>query len=126
MAGGYGLRNRGLFDAATNADVPGVLETVGNLPGLRGLTYEAAGNLRVRLENLHGVRWDDTSGGVRAPAPQFFLRGYISCDSIIEGEINHSCRHGSGPHYIKVCIVKRDNDPFVFAELAKRAGPKPT
>lgn len=61
---------------------------------------------KVRLEHLHSPRWDITSGGVRAPAPQYFLYGYISCDSVIEGDLAHSCSHGNRPHSIKVCIVR--------------------
>ena len=43
----------------------------------------------------------------------------------IEGEIGHSCRHGNGPHWIKVCIVKKDQDPEVWKKILEIAGPKP-
>ena len=79
----------------------------------------------VRFNGLDGVHWTTLSGGVMAPAPQPFLHGYILCDAVIEGELAHSCMHGSGPHSIKVCIVKKDNDPKVFARLVEQAGPKP-
>ena len=53
-----------------------------------------------RLENLTGVRWDTVSGGVRAPASQPFLHGYVQCDAMLEGDLAHSCQHGSGPHNV--------------------------
>ncbi len=79
----------------------------------------------IALGSLGGVHWSLVSGGVRALAPQPFLHGYISCDSVLEGELAHSCRHGRGPHSIKVCIVKKDNSPEVFRKLVELAGPKP-
>ena len=79
-----------------------------------------------KRSHIQGVHWDTVSGGVNAPAPQPLLHGYVPCDMMIEGELAHSCRHGRGPHSVKVCIVKKGNDPNVFAELAALAGPKPT
>jgi len=78
----------------------------------------------VSFENIGGLRWSDMSGGVHARAPQSFIHGYVSCDDI-HGEIGHSCRHGHGPHNIKVCIVKKDNDPSTWDKLLKIVGPKP-
>ena len=80
----------------------------------------------VNLSELDDVHWSTFSGGVGAPAPQPFIHGYISCDTIPEGELAHSCRHGSAPHRIKVCVVKKDNDKDLFAEIVRRAGPKPS
>jgi hypothetical protein len=78
-----------------------------------------------RLSDISQVHWDTISGGVRARAPQPFLHGYVWCDDVLEGELAYSCRHGDGPPQIKVCIVKEDNDPTVFARLVADAGPKP-
>ena len=78
----------------------------------------------VRRTDISGVHWDNMSGGVYAPAPQYFLHAYIWCDVIVEGEIAHSCSHGIGPHNIKVCITKKDNVK-IFPDLAAEAGPKP-
>lgn len=75
-----------------------------------------------RFESPH---WSNESGGVRARAPRYYVHGYVWCNSIIEGELAHSCSHGEGPHRIKVCIVKGDNNPSVWHELAKQAGPNP-
>ena len=79
----------------------------------------------VQFKNLHDVHWADTSGGVMARAPQPFLHGYMWCDDVIEGELTHTCRHGNGPHSIKVCVVKKDNNPQLVALLVEQAGPKP-
>jgi hypothetical protein len=32
--------------------------------------------------------------------------------------------HGQCPHQIKVCIVRKDNDPGVYNDLCMIAGPK--
>jgi hypothetical protein len=66
------------------------------------------------IENLH---MSDVSGGVRARAPRAFLHGYVWCDQLIDGELAHSCRHGPGPHRIKVCVVKRDNSKAIYDYL---------
>jgi hypothetical protein len=75
-----------------------------------------------RLEDIRGLHWDSVSGGVRAKAPQQFLHGYVDCDAMLEGEIAHSGLHGPCPHSIKVCVLKKDNDPKVYRLLEKDAG----
>lgn len=77
---------------------------------------------RAGLANVH---WDTVSGGVRAHSPWPFLHGYISCDSLVDGEVSHSGVHGPCPHRIKVCVVKKDNPGPVYAELEAQAGTKP-
>jgi hypothetical protein len=79
---------------------------------------------KVRLSQLSNPRWDNISGGAMAPAPQMFIHGYVWCNEV-EGEIAHSCSHGAGPHKIKVCVVKKDNEPEVFKRLLEIVGPKP-
>jgi hypothetical protein len=74
----------------------------------------------VEITDLSYLHWDDTSGGVRARAPRPFIHGYISCDSY-NGDLAHSCLHGKGPHLIKVCITKTDNDKQVFAAVKQLA-----
>jgi hypothetical protein len=66
----------------------------------------------------------DYQRGVNAPAPQYFVHTYVWCDDY-EGELAHSCQHGKGPHHIKICITKTDNEPTVFTEIAKKAKSKP-
>jgi hypothetical protein len=78
-----------------------------------------------RLSDVDGLHWDSVSGGVKARAPRSFLHGYVWCDGMIEGELSHSCRHGAGPHRIKVCITKRGNEAAFgrLVELAECAKP---
>jgi hypothetical protein len=72
----------------------------------------------VELSALSGLHWDNYSGGVNARTPRPFIHGYIMCDEY-EGDLAHSCAHGMGPHEIKVCITKTDNNPEVFAAVKK-------
>lgn len=80
---------------------------------------------KYRLDAIEGVHWDSISGGVNAVAIRPFLHAYVWCDAMLEGELAHSCAHGKGPHRIKVCIVKKDNDPDVFAQLVAQSGSQP-
>jgi len=80
---------------------------------------------KYRLNDVDKVHWSTSSGGVMAPTPQPFLHGYVWCDAMVEGELAHSGVHGPCPHEIKVCIVRKDNDPDVFQMLQEAAGPKP-
>ena len=74
----------------------------------------------IALSKVQGVHWSDVSGGVRARAPRPFLHCFVLCNDY-EGELAHSCLHGSGPHSIKVCIVKKDNEKAVIEQLTKLA-----
>jgi hypothetical protein len=80
---------------------------------------------RVPIGVFQEPHWSCESGGVNALAPQYFIHGYIYCDSLGDQEFGHSCAHGRGPHRIKVCVVRKANDPRVFAQLLAEAGPKP-
>ena len=64
---------------------------------------------RYRLCDIEGLHWTSVSGGVNAPAPRPFIHGYVWCDTMIDGELAHSCRHGTGPHRVKVCLIKKNN-----------------
>ena len=79
----------------------------------------------VPLEAFDDPHWRSTSGGVGARSPRPFIHGYISCDSLTGGEIDHSCRHGAGPHRILVCVVKKDNEASIFATVRKMADMNP-
>jgi hypothetical protein len=72
---------------------------------------------------LHGLHWDNSSGGV-GTRTSTFLYGYVFCNEQIDGELGHSCLHGEGPHDIKVCVLKIDN-PKLFSQLVEIVGPKP-
>jgi hypothetical protein len=77
------------------------------------------------IEDVEEPHWDSTSGGVQARSPRAFIHGYVRCNAMLEGELAHSCAHGEGPHRIKVCVTKGDNDPTVYAQLLGKAGPNP-
>jgi hypothetical protein len=80
---------------------------------------------KYRLADLGGAHWGQMSGGVGKRAPQPFIHGYVSCEGMVEGELDHSCMHGEGPHSIKVCIVRKDNDKATYSQLLEQVGPKP-
>ncbi len=75
------------------------------------------------LSDISGLHWDYVSGGVGRRTSHETLFGYVMCDGAVDGEVAHSCRHGRGPHNIKVCLMKgmnKDNWPAI-AELEKKA-----
>jgi hypothetical protein len=61
-----------------------------------------------KLSDISRLRWD--SGGVKQRTPRTFLHGYVFCDEMVSGELAHSCRRGSAPHCVKVCITKKGNE----------------
>jgi hypothetical protein len=71
---------------------------------------------QVRLNDLHDVHWFQPD---RAPRP--LVHGYVSCASIVDGDIPHDCRPTGGPHRLLVCVLKRHATPGAYAELARRA-----
>jgi hypothetical protein len=70
----------------------------------------------VHFEMLRDFHWRRESGGVRALSPRPLLHARIACDSLVSGEISHSCAHGTGPHEILVRIVKKGNRA-IFCEI---------
>ena len=69
--------------------------------------------------------WDLESGGVRASSPEALIYGYVWCDAIVSGSIAHSCLHGTAPHSIKICILRKDNPPRIYNHFIALVGPKP-
>ena len=80
---------------------------------------------QVYVGDVTNLLWDLTSGGVKETAPEAFLYGFIWCDTIVSGNVAHSCLHGTAPHSIKVCILRRDNAPRIYHYFENLAGPKP-
>jgi hypothetical protein len=80
---------------------------------------------QVLLEHLHDFHWRRTGGGSVGGfgnvAPRPFIYARMRCDSLLEGEIAHSCRHGPPPHEILVCITKMDNRN-IYSALKELAG----
>lgn len=80
-----------------------------------------------RVEDVEGIRFDRTTGGVNVTMSHEALCGYVWCDGMIEGKLAHSCEHGPPPHLIKIVIPKACNDLKLWANLAGREyrEPKP-
>lgn len=71
----------------------------------------------VRLRDLQEIHWFQP---LRAPRP--LLHGYVSCTSIVSGEILHDCNDADAPHRLFVCVLKKNTLPAAYAELVQRAG----
>lgn len=80
---------------------------------------------KCRLDSLSKIGWERASGPKGGGSQPPILCGHVSCEDILEGELSHSGSYGPCPHSIKVHIDKKENDPHVYADLAKQAGPRP-
>lgn len=80
---------------------------------------------RYRSTDLGQPHWDRSSGGVLPGLHRYSIHGFVLCDEMLNGELEHSCEPGSGPHRIKVCVMAADNDRAVMKLLKAQAGPKP-
>jgi len=80
---------------------------------------------RYRLTDLGQLHWDRASGGALPGVHRYSIHGYVFCDEMLNGGLDHSCAAGSGPHRIKVCVVAADNDRAVMNVLKAQVGPKP-
>ncbi len=80
---------------------------------------------QVYVADVANPLWDVAAGGTKETAPEAYLYGYIMCDAIVTGSIAHSCLHGTAPHSIKVCILRRDNAPRIYNHFLEIIGPKP-
>lgn len=78
------------------------------------------------LSSFEDPHWDTVSGGVQTTMfNKPFIYGYVQCTGAVEGEVAHSGVHGSCPHRIKVCALKKDNSE-IYSTLLELAGSKPT
>ena len=89
--------------------------------------YPGGGRLRARyrLTDLTRPHWDKMSGGMMTQTNRHYIHGYVDCDEMLSGDLNHSCQHGPPPHRLKVCVLAVDNDPAVMEHLMAIAGPRP-
>jgi hypothetical protein len=78
----------------------------------------------VRLDQFHNPYWDDISGQMLQRAPRPFIHGHVWCQDARD-QIAHLRAHEDGPHWIKVCVVQRDNDRETFRRLLEIVGPRP-
>jgi len=80
---------------------------------------------QVYVGDVANPLWDIAGGGTKETAPDAHIYGYVFCDAIVSGSVAHSCLHGTGPHSIKVCILRQDNPPRIYNHFLALAGPKP-
>lgn len=80
---------------------------------------------QVYVGEVSNPLWDLVSGGVKESAPEAFIYGYIMCDAIVSGSVAHSCLHGTAPHSIKICILRKDNSPRIYNHFLDLVGAKP-
>ena len=73
-------------------------------------------NAEVRAGDLRDVRWFQPNR-----APHAIVHAYVSCSSLVTGDLRHTCEPESAPHRLLVCILKKHVIPTVYAELARRA-----
>ena len=70
----------------------------------------------VRLADLRDVHWHQPKG-----APHRLLHAYLSCASVVHGDLPHGCDGASVPHQVRVVVLKKHNLPAAYAELLQRA-----
>jgi hypothetical protein len=78
----------------------------------------------VSFDQFHNPYWDDISGEMMQRAPRPFIHGYVWCTDA-QDPIAHLHAHTDGPHWIKVCVVKKDNNRKTFRRLFEIVGPRP-
>ncbi len=78
----------------------------------------------VPFDQFHNPYWDDISGVLMQRAPRSFIHGYVWCT---DAQDQIACLHerGDGPHWIKVCVVRKDNNRETFRRLLEIVGPRP-
>jgi hypothetical protein len=74
---------------------------------------------QVRLSALESIHWHQPSG-----APKPLLHGYVSCEEILAGDIEHQCQ-GQPHHRLLVCILKSHTCCSIYETLANRANEQP-
>ena len=78
-----------------------------------------------KLEDFSRPKWDRKSGGIMRPFNDYYICGYVYCNEAMSGEVAHSCLHGTFPHEIKVCVIKKYTDKESYKILLEIVGEKP-
>ena len=78
--------------------------------------WNGCGTAEIRLGDLQQIHWYQPPG-----APRPLVHGYVSCTSIINGDIRHECSGADAPHRLRVCVLKKHTLPAAYVELAQRA-----
>jgi hypothetical protein len=68
----------------------------------------------VRLSDIQEIHWYQPAG-----APRPLVHGYVSCSSIVTGELPHTC--DVAPHRLLVCVLRVHASEAAYAELERRA-----
>ncbi|MGE3957677.1 MAG: hypothetical protein AB7H96_13230 [Vicinamibacterales bacterium] len=69
----------------------------------------------VPVPALEDVHWRQPAG-----APRPLVHAYVSCDSLLSGEVPHECA-GGGSHRLLVCVLRQHTVPVVFDQLVQQA-----
>lgn len=70
----------------------------------------------IRLRDLQEIHWFQPPG-----APRPLMHAYVSCASIVSGDMPHDCDRSGGPHRLLVCVLKKHTLPSAYMELTERA-----
>jgi hypothetical protein len=70
----------------------------------------------VRLNDLQDVHWFQPAG-----APRPLVHAYVSCDSVMSGDLPHDCHCTPAPHRLLVCVLKRHTTGRAYSEMVRRA-----
>ena len=70
----------------------------------------------VRFGDLRDVHWFQPDR-----APHALVHAYVSCTTVVTGDIPHKCDPETAPHRLLVCILKKHALPSIYAEIARRA-----
>src|SRR5262249_7056213 len=75
------------------------------------------------LQKISGLHVATGGGGVQRRSAMH-VYGYVLCDEMVNGELEHSCQHGPPPHQIKVCVTRKYNKR-VWPQIIEIVGAKP-
>jgi len=79
---------------------------------------------KIYIDKIERMHWDFLSGGIGTRFPQPLVMGYVWCDDV-KGDIAHICTMDTGPHYIKVFIIRKQQSQEAWIEILRRIGSKP-
>ncbi|HVP66059.1 MAG TPA: hypothetical protein VMT17_02225 [Anaeromyxobacteraceae bacterium] len=69
----------------------------------------------MEVEKLSGFHWSSTESHIGLPSPRPMIHAFVWCDDA--PRLLHPKILGECPHRIKVCIVKKIQEPRVFDAL---------
>jgi hypothetical protein len=78
-----------------------------------------------RFADVQKLEWSRYAGGRGTKANGYYIHGYVMCDGMLSGKLDHSCKHGPAPHCIRVCLTMKDNKAIWPRVLEAVGEPKP-